>query len=258
MQFYNEVLGESYDDNNKPMELEDILNACSKVRGMVPDPYRFKAKATEEHFAGLDWATQTDPRRANKKTNSYTILTIGRYNYIKHRMEVVYVKRYFDHTDNKFNDPDWVVADIVELMERFNVITLGCDWGGGHKENQRIKEALQRDYEPGRVIEFMHTTQTSFAVYDDINDLVKLSRSLAITDFIDHLKGIGLGAPFFEFPVFEGQTSEYSDDLLSVYKFNDRHGKVLYDHTSPDDWMHSLIYLLMVFKNDRGTLEYAA
>jgi len=66
-----------------------------------------------------------------------------------------------------------------------------------------------------------------------------VSRNNAIEDFIEGLK---LGE--FEFPRIQ-EVSEYITDVTNITKSNDALKRVTYGKNGTDDWLHTLIYVML-------------
>jgi len=238
---YNEILGVSYADSTHPITNKLIASMCN--------PDRFYANTIEEikemrvshwpAFAGLDWAMETSPRGGGTVTiKSYTMLTIGQLNMVTNRIDILFRRKYYDMEGFNTDDPDSVVNDIAKWCNAVKVKILGCDYGAGHKENQRLKAILGND----RVMEIQYLGDMGDKyVYSAEGDKWLAPRTVAMTECID---GITNGE--FEFAKFTGETSEFVHDLTTVFRYNDPVKRTLrYGKTLPDDWLQNLTYLLL-------------
>ena len=244
-QFYNEVLGLSYDNASKPITRADVLGNCSSSLHFV-DPYNLSGTPKDAKlvhkmvlFAGVDWGEGNDGTGTDImgkiKTASYTVLTIGGYVGDK-KFRVVYMKRYV----GKEVDPDFVVKDIIKICTNMNVKMIGTDWGHGWGVNNR----LFRLYGPKRCAQFMYVDkQKEVRKWDPIGYKVQLMRNHVMSEiFYQFKEGKFLFPPLEEWEVFckdmfniSVEYIEYSRTIRYVHRPSD-----------PDDWFHSLLYCKQV------------
>ena len=248
----NEMLGVSYDDATQPITLETVMDNCGDHK-YVDDINDAHTPAGWYAFGGLDWAMETAPRKGSAVTlKSYTMLSIGLYNPSTNQIKVDFVKKYYDHDTADNDDPDFVVNDIVAWCEAYDVTILGCDYGVGHKENQRLKAILGSD----RIMEFQYLggPLQSFYTYDYATGHWIIGRTQALEDMIDAVKG-----GEFLFAKYKGETSEYARDLTTLYKHNNALTRsTKYGKRSADDWAHNLTYMLIAKKQAFEELDYTS
>jgi len=249
----NEVLGESHSDNKNPLTKEIIAKFCNPSRSYVKAPSDITKEMRQYSFAGIDWALETKPgiARADKNIKSFTMLTIMHYDFRKHKLIIDFVKRYFDKYDAQNDDPEWVIKDMVKWIELFKCKLVGMDYGAGHKENQRIIQAI--GYK--RSMEFQY-------LGDELQDKIKylstqlkwtLPRTLVMNSVIDMIALEGL----FEFAKMDGETSEYLTDLTNIYVYGDHHKRQKrYGKSGADDWMHSIIFATLCYLYGMNKLPY--
>ena len=233
----NELLGLSYSDSTQPITIEAVTACCGDYEyvkniedAYVPDGWYA--------FGGLDWAMETAAGRGAVTTiRSYTILSIALFNPATGELRVDMVKKYYDTEEN--SNPEFVVSDIINWCEAYNVLLLGADYGVGNKENQRIAAALGVD----RVMNFQYLggPLQSFYTYDVATGHWIIGRTKAMEDLIDAINN-----KVFTFARYKGETSEHAPDLYTIYRNNNKDTRVTkYSHTKPDDWAHNLIYILL-------------
>ena len=229
--FYNEVLGFSYDVGHSPVSEGQIMACCDEDYSMEDA----KRTRPQKMFAGLDWALQSPDMSV---APSYTILTIGGLE--NDRIRVHDIKKYAGFE----SDPDFQIADITRRCNEAGVEILGCDYGVGHKENERLRKLLNNSpgsYKGDRLMEFRYTSQSRKIDWDPKRRSFGLNRTLVLADAFEAIRQGG-----YRFPKWK-EMSGHARDVLAV--FEDRGNRftreVRYDHSPerPDDWLHSLSYM---------------
>jgi len=238
---YNEILGVSYADNTHPLTNKIIASMCNPNRNYVNTIEEMKEVRVSHWpaFAGLDWAMETAPRGGSTVTiKSYTMLTITQLNMITNRLEVLFRRKYYDMAGFDADDPDAVVNDIAKWCNAAKVKVLGCDYGAGHKENQRLKAILGND----RVMEIQYLGDMGDKyIFSSEGDKWLAPRTVAMNECIDAIRN-----GEYEFAKFSGETSEYVKDLTTIYRYNDPVRRTLrFGKTLPDDWFQNLTYNLL-------------
>lgn len=237
-QFYNEVLGLSYDSASKPITRQEMIACCDAGHRMFPDhPDSYALEASKKFMlvGGVDWGEGNDgsEKSPNGKLRnaSYTVFTIGAYIDQK-RFKVFYVKKY----QGAEVDPDFVVKDIARLCQLYNVRLLGVDWGHGWGVNNHLVRILGAQ----RVVQFQYLPkQKEKWKWDPIGFKYQLTRNLIISEMFFSLKNGEIVLPMW------AQIEPYAKDILAVFvEYVEFRREMKYDHkaTDPDDWLHSLIY----------------
>ena len=238
-QFYNEVLGLSYDNAAKPITRADIMMNCHsdhhfiEPRGAIPDNISKMIL-----FAGIDWGEGNDGTGKDVmgkiRTASYTILTIG--GMVGRQFKVVYVKKY----KGKEIDPEYIVNDVVGICKRLKVRMIGVDWGHGWGVNNR----LFRMYGPDRCVQFMYVdSQKEVRKWDPVGYKFQLMRNHVMSEIFFKFK-----EGEFIFPRFE-EWEEFAKDILNIsVEYVEYQRKLRYIHrpSDPDDFFHSLLYCRQV------------
>lgn len=237
-QFYNEVLGLSYDSASKPITRQEMIAACDpsyRFLSEFPDALELQFANQYMLTAGVDWGEGNDGAEKSPsgklKNASYTVLTIGAYIDQK-TFKVFFAKRY---TGSQV-DPDFVVRDIVRIMRLFNVRLIGADWGHGWGVNNSLVRMLGAD----KVMQFQYVPkQKEKKKWDPIGFKFQIQRNLYISEMIYSLKQGEVKFPGWE------QTETFAKDILAVYvEYHEYMREMKYDHkiSDPDDFLHSLIY----------------
>lgn len=237
-QFYNEVLGLSYDSASKPITRQEMIACCDPSYRFLtefPDSLELQYASQFMLTAGVDWGEGNDGAEKSPsgklKNASYTVLTIGAYIDQK-TFKIFFAKRY---TGSQV-DPDFVVRDIVRIMRLYNVRLIGADWGHGWGVNNSLVRMLGAD----RVMQFMYVPkQKEKKKWDPIGFKFQIQRNLYISEMIYSLKNGEIKFPGWD------QSETFAKDILSVYvEYHEYMREMKYDHkiSDPDDFLHSLIY----------------
>lgn len=232
-QFYNEVLGLSYDSATKPISRQDLIACCSSQH-----PFRKYPDTTTKNmtvFAGVDWGEGSDGTERNSKGRlknaSYTVLTLGAYISPKH-FHYFFAKRYSGDQALPRN----CVPDILKIIHAFGAKAVGVDWGFGWGVNDTLEEKLGRQ----RVMKFQHNgMQKERKKYDDIGNKLQLNRTEVMTDFFDAIKRFEIVYPAWE------DFESYLVDIEHVHaEYSESARGLRYDHkpSEPDDALHSMLF----------------
>lgn len=238
-QFYNEVLGLSYDSASKPITRDELIDCCDSYDlwnlDHLTQQIVTEARGSMVLTAGVDWGEGNDGSEKSPsgkvRNASYTVLTLGAY--INQRQWAVKaVKKYV----GKETEPDYVVADIVRILNTLGVALVGVDWGHGWGVNN----SLVRKLGPSKVIQYQYLPKLKQRLkWDPLGYRYHLARNFMLSELFFDLKN-GL----IRFPRWQ-QIEPYAKDILAVYaEYNEYRREVKYDHrpSDPDDFLHSLHY----------------
>ena len=237
-QFYNEVLGLSYDNASKPITRTELLASCDASHKMLsdrPGPEEIAAARRYSLVGGVDWGEGNDGSEKSPtgklRNASYTVFTIG-YWVNQKQFKIVYAKRY----QGSEVDPDFVVKDIARLCQTYGVKLIGVDWGHGWGVNNHLVRLLGSD----RVVQFQYLPKQKEKVkWDAIGWKYQLHRNLVISEIFYSMKH-----GEFIFPAWS-QFETFAKDILAVFtEYNEFRREMKYDHkaTDPDDFLHSMTY----------------
>ena len=243
----NEILGNSFSDNVHPITRKIIISLCNPLRKYVRSEEDVTPQMRSISFAGLDWAMETSERKGQKELKSYTMLTIASYNAGSGKLEIQYVRKYYERM---FDNPTEVVRDIVHWLNVFNVKIIGMDYGVGHKENQRIAELY--GYDKCMEIEYIGDTAEG-VTFHRLSNKFCVGRTRVYDDTLEDMLHGGL----FEFAKYEGETSDYEKDLTTLYRFSDAmNRKTRYGKSTADDWWQNLVYIRLAMLIWKEKLYY--
>jgi hypothetical protein len=227
-QFYNEVLGLSFDSGMRPLTISQVREQCNKEVSMHPDDLvKYEALGhSQDIFAGIDWGTGE---------NTYTVLTLGTYVDMKFR--IFYIHRF---TGEEL-EPPRQLAMINEICRKYSVSLIGADYGGGFDRNDH----LVRKFGPERVQKFQYMAKNKSKVeWDSKLRRWKVHRTEVMSDIFNAIKrGV------FEFPKWEEFQDPHAQDFVNIFsEYNESQRQIQYSHNPdrPDDAFHSTLYCFLV------------
>ena len=239
--FHNEILGVSFDSASAPVTRLDIERCCypSKKVGVYSSEQfvvqRPPAFGSWRIYAGIDWGegrAEGEVIKGRKHHASWTVLTLGCY-VSPDLFWAFYMKRY----TGKDIDPEVIVPDVLNICGRFNVETIGADWGHGWGVNSRLMKAYG---DRTRVMQFNYSTGLGERKrWDDNAFKYIINRNAVLSDFFATIKQGKIAFPAWS--TFE----PFGKDILAEYvEYNERTRTMMYDHPidQPDDALHSLVY----------------
>lgn len=230
--FMNEVMGLPFDGGMQPVTEADV-RACSDDYAL-PETEADEIRVAAEHaqyptFAGLDWAMTTD-----ETTPSYTTFAV--FALVNGRLKLLHAHRF---TGLGSDDPDHVLARIGRWMDRFHVQVLGCDYGVGYKENQRLMAAY-----PGRVATMHYhgggQTGSVRTTYDPVGRKHMVPRTPSLDELFRQVK-----ARAFAFPRYESARPFLEDLLRMMIEVSEASRTIVYRRSGTDDFVHVANYALL-------------
>lgn len=237
-QFYNEVLGLSYDSASKPITQDELIRCCDANRSFIKAPFSLE----DIHFygqqmltAGVDWGEGNDGSGKTPsgkiRVASYTVLTIGFYE-TPTRFKVVYMKKY----QGRETEPDFVIQDIAQICQALNVKLIGADWGHGWGMNNQLVRHLGGE----KVAVYQHLPKLKENVkFDPLGQKFMLKRNFWVSEMFRAMKEGNMSFPKWR------EFEPFAKDILSIYtEYSEYTREIRYDHRSsdPDDAFHSILY----------------
>jgi hypothetical protein len=227
-QFYNEVLGISFDSGLRPLNISQVREQCKPEISMHPsevDKYRAISFA-QPIFMGIDWGTGE---------HSYTVITLGAYG-AGNKFRIFYMHR----CTGKEVEPPVQLEMICKLVRDFNVAIIGTDYGGGFHSNDH----LMRNFGPQRLHKFQYMARCKRKVeWDGKLMRWKVHRTEVMSDMFNAIKrGV------FEFPRWEEFQDPCAMDMCNIFsEYNETLRMIQYMHAPdmPDDSFHSLLYCFL-------------
>jgi hypothetical protein len=239
-QFYNEVLGESAGQVNRPITqkmLQEISFPKSKsnTTGWNGGALH-KSPPTKKtiYFAGVDWGEGRElasMESGKKHYASFTHFVISAYD-VEGRFRPVHWKKF----RGKETDPEFIIPYIIRMVRLFNCHMVGSDYGFGWGMNSRLMAELGKN----RVIPILHSGNIK-ALYrwDPEGWKMILNRNAFISRLINDIKFGNVAFPLWD------NWAQYAEDFMAIYgEYNHRSNTIRYDHSvqEPDDGLHAFLY----------------
>lgn len=231
--FRNEVMGLPFEGGDLPITEKDIRRCAGNYD--LPQTHHEEMEMARKHrsklvFAGLDWAMSGDDNTA-----SYT--KVGIFAYVNGKLKLIHAEKF---TGAILQDPDKLLDRIANLMNRYGVTLIGCDYGMGYNENQRLKRRF-----PDRVITlhyYGHSTGDVKTKYDPQGEKYTLPRTPSINEFIRDLKSENFHLPRWE----DTRAQEHLKDWTRIVReVNDKTRTIQFASTGTDDFLHVANYANM-------------
>lgn len=225
--FANEVMGLPFDDNQQPITERELRACCQSYR--LPETEFALNQLIQEHashpkFAGLDWAMNAD-----ESTPSYT--KFGVFAQVNGKLKLLFA---YSFTGRGSSNPDAVLQQVGQWMNRFEIDLLACDYGVGYFENQRLRKQY-----PDRVIT-MHYTGSSQRVktqYDAAGPKYMVPRTPSLDELFSAIK-----TQHFVFPEYENVRHHLEDLLRVTLEISEASRTVVYRRNGTDDFAHVMNY----------------
>ena len=175
--------------------------------------------------------------QGNTGENTYTVLSLGMY--FEGKFRIFYIHRFVGED----LDPDIQIEKIVEILSAFNVIKVGCDYGGGYIQNRRLVQRFG-PHPGGRVATYQYMARTKKKLeFDTKLGRFKVHRTEVMSDIFNAIK-----RQKFDFPRWEEFKEPHGTDMLNIFsEYNDTLRMVQYDSSmgKPDDSFHSVLYCFL-------------
>ena len=225
-QFYNEVLGLSYDSGDRPITREQ-LRSCCREELHLGDFEHHKQLGHRQIFAGIDWGSAE---------NSYTVMALGAYTGTGN-FSIFWIHRF----TGAEAEPDVQLDAIRNIISEFHVKQIGCDYGGGFDRNA----ALIKTYGAGRVLKYQYNdTQRKAKIYwEPGHQRFMVHRSEVMTDIFSALCNGQV-----DLPCWEDFRDPYGDDILHIFREYNARTRMQQYHHSPgttDDSFHAILYCML-------------
>lgn len=231
-QFLNEVMGLSAGSGVMTITENDMIRCCRQPHSFDMMIYGPKQNiGLNRLYAGIDWA-------GGNTGKSFTVLTIGGINWRTRRFQIIFGQKYMEP------DPNKVIIDLAQKINRFGVSHIVADWGGGFYANSRLEEILKKP-----VIRVMYTGDAKKLWYDKAEGYFKASKTRTMTDTIIQIKKGKFHFPRWEdwaqfSPHFE---ANYAEEDVDAYG----NTKMQYVHAddSPDDMFQATNIMFQIARH---------
>lgn len=223
-QFYNEVLGLSYDSGTRPLTRQDVIDNC--MAGLLMSEAglrRIKEVIGQASpvYAGCDWGTGE---------GSYTVLSLGAY--INNFFTIFYIHRF----EGQEIEPPIQLDIISSLLRAWDVKLTGVDYGGGFDRN----DALIRSFGKNRVVKYQYSQPAQKVKWEDGLNRFLVHRTEVMSDIFNAIKRRDV----FRFPDWQQFEDPFGKDMLNIFsEYSEQQRQVQYKHApdSTDDAFHSIL-----------------
>lgn len=230
--FYNEVLGRSYENADKP------FNALILGRISAND-YKFVPRAegyftNNPIFMGIDWG---------KGEKSFTVVSIFAYN-SDGKFQMLFTKRY-EIGDEL--DPDYQVNDIANYMRIYKIAYCIADWGFGYVQYRKLQKMFG-----ARVAACYYSfNQKLDNKWDPVDQKWVVNRTRLIESYVTAVKQCDVVWPGNSRSQYIWMFDHHLAEMAEYRKsMSGRSEDMMYSHPEgqPDDGLHSCVYAWLASK----------
>lgn len=223
-QFYNEVLGLSYDSGTRPLTRQDVIDNCNP-NALMDQQSLVQLKAalgiTSPVYAGIDWGTGE---------GSYTVMCLGAYWH--DFFQIFYIHRF----EGQEIEPP-IQLDLIEKLIRYwDVKLVGCDYGGGFDRN----DSLARTFGKTRIVKYQYSQPGQKVKWEEGLQRFLVHRTEVMSDIFNAIKRRDV----MRFPNWQQFEDPFAKDMLSIFsEYNEVQRQVQYKHApdATDDSFHSIL-----------------
>lgn len=244
----NEVLGRSYENADKPFS-DQLLSSITddEIAPYVRLVGINSEFANQSIYMGIDWG---EGEKNGQQGTGYTIISVYAFNK-EGKFQELATKR-FERGDEL--DPDYQMKFILNWMNQFRITICVADYGGGQKENMRLKKELG-----ARFFQCHYVGRQKKKINYEVEQFkYKIPRSPWLTDFVDfvqqgNLVFAGKNNPSLEiiYANFRSVYAEYRTSSTGVSE------ELYYGHSmsEPDDAVHSVFYAWFASTIHKGNVS---
>ena len=239
-EFYNEVLGVSYDSGEKPITRQDLVDNCDNnpnvddCLSLSPSFLnRMKDLVFDGRpiFAGIDWGAQTD--------KSFTVLNLATY--WNDRGKSFFVPFYWKRFEGPEAESETMMRRIIEILHEWRVRYIGSDFGGGMVQN----DMLMREFGSTRVVKYQYSNPKTKLKWEPNLSRFVIHRSECMSALFTAIKRKDV----IRLPKWEDFEEPFGKDFLAITsEYNPKTRMVVYQKNpaNTDDSFHSLLYSFLV------------
>lgn len=224
-QFYNEVLGLSYDTGVRPLTRAQV-KACCQEHIDFASVIETAHKCNGGCYVGIDWGSG--------ENQSYTVLTLG--GYLGGEFQIFYCHRFV--ADEL--EPRRQLEMIAKLLVSIPFKIIGADYGGGFDRN----DFLQRNFGILKLAKYQYAGNPKYKLkWQQALGRFIVHRTEIMSDIFNAIKYKKLWLPkWSDFYV------PYAEDMLNIFSEYNRQLNMIQYKLSPaksDDTFHSILYCFL-------------
>jgi hypothetical protein len=222
-QFYNEVLGESYDSGTRPLTRQDVIDNCQPGMLMTPSYLSALHKKLGQGtpiFCGIDWGTGE---------GSYTLLTLAAY--IEGKFTVFYAHRF----EGQETEPPVQLEIIEQIIKNWNVSLVGVDYGGGFDRNDHLTRKFGT-----KIVKYQYSQPGQKVKWEEKLRRFLVHRTEVMSDIFNAIKRRNI----FRFPDWSAWEDPFAKDMLNIFsEYNEQLRQVQYKKSpdATDDTFHAIL-----------------
>lgn len=227
-QFYNEVLGLSYDSGSRPLTRYQVKECCRDEINMDSVRENVLKCDSDGVFVGIDWGIG--------QNESFTVIVLG--GYIDGIFTIFFAHR-FTGPDV---EPSPQLEKIAKLLVASNFNLAGCDVGMGYDRN----DWLARQFGINKIKKFQYVARLK----EKVRFIPKLGNyTLHRTEVMsDIFNAIKRGPGVVRFPNWKQWKEPFASDMLNIFSEYSEQMRMIQYKNSPgksDDTMHAVLYCFM-------------
>lgn len=241
--FYNEVLGRSYENADKPFDPNTLAMMLQNNFKIIEAATGYWAN--KDVFLGVDWGTGE---------RSFTVITIGGFN-AQGAFQIIYTKR-CSTADEK--ESDWQQKHILALFRLFRIRFAIFDWGFGETQGKNIMKNLG----PGRAAFcYYSASQVKKVNYSPAKNWYTVNRTDVLYDYIKACKDGKVAFPGADRDKIDWLLDHHMAEYQEYRKaYNGKSESLFYSHpeSQPDDGLHSCFYAYFAATLGTGKLAWGS
>lgn len=232
-QFYNEVLGLSFDTGIRPLTRQHLIDNCWRDGTPVIDLTQESLQSVHNYvggaypvWAGIDWGTGE---------GSYTVLCLATY------IGDYFVPFYYHRFEGQETEPPVQLDMIEKILSGWNVSLSGVDYGGGFDRNDH----LQRKFGRHKIVKYQYSTPGQKVKWDEGLHRYLVNRTEVMTDVFNAIKRQNV----FRFPKWENWGEKFGADFLNIFsEYSETQRQIQYKKAPDvtDDSFHATLLCFLV------------
>lgn len=248
---YNEVLGRSYEQADKPFS-EAVISIMSDTnREMIERTAGITSVyANRPTFLGIDWG---EGDKNGAQGTGYTVMTVAALTR-EGNMDILYTKRF---TSGDEINGEFQIDYAKRLAQLFSITAIVGDYGGGFFQNQQLRKHFGKKFNQCHYV----GSQKKNINHDKEAYKYLIPRSVWLTDFIDACREGEISMPAKNNPEFDWMIKNLKG-VYSEYRASKsgRSEDLFYGHPSgqPDDFLHSMVYCWLGMKTHQSEVGVRA
>jgi hypothetical protein len=231
-QFYNEVLGLSYDSGVRPLTRQQLMACCEPSIDMAELDENIRK--CDHVYAGVDWGTAENA--------SYTVIVLG--GYIDGIFTIFYAHR-FTGPDV---EPPVQLDKIAKLLIHARFSIAGTDYGMGFDRN----DFLARTFGINKIKKYQYVGKQKVKIkWEPSLRRYTVFRTEVMSDIFNAIKR---GPQTIRFANWEQFQEPFGSDMLNIFAEYSRQSNMLQYDVSPgksDDTFHAVLLCVLASMIER-------